>query len=215
MTAAAKDKEGKPAKFLAELIDRETIDKDTIAAGLKDKSVGIGKYIKEEEELAMIDGLVPANGVRYQETLVLNIEGPKITPALRRPSGAVKPLPEITSAAIVEGLARVWLFPQGDDPNTGGLGIAEGLLGREQSWLIGNGDRFQTGFRPVPHVGSADSSCHSVLSDLRIVPVTVSCRICGVHHVTYVRSAESSCSGHDLRSVLSDAQCHFRTCPQS
>ena len=139
MTAAAKDKEGNPAKFVAELTFRvHTVDKDTIVAGLKDESVGIGKYIKEEEGLDMIDGLVPANGVQYEETLVLNIEGPKIMPALRKRNvpkrqnhaGVVEKLPTITSAAIVEGLARAWLFPQGDDPNTGGLGIAE----RKGAW---------------------------------------------------------------------------------
>ena len=55
--------------------------------------------------------------------------------------------------------------------------------GREQAGLPADRIRFRpvsdAGFRPVPHVGFADSSCHSVLSAMLSPCDRVACLICG------------------------------------
>ena len=81
-------------------------------------------------------------------------------------------------------------------------------LGREQAGLSAS-DRFQTGFRPVSDQCQTSvisspmhSPCHSPSSPPCTVHATMSCQICGV------MSDAQKCH-------VADAQCHFRTCPQS
>ena len=57
---------------------------------------------------------------------------------------------------------------------------ARALIGAGTGWLIGNGDRFQTGARPVPdqcHARCLHSPCHSPSSPPYTVHVTMSCQM--------------------------------------
>ena len=73
----------------------------------------------------------------------------------------------------------------------------EGMLGREQSWLIGNGDRFRTGFKSGPDRFQTPVSSQCRMSDLRIVPVTVPL-------LPHTQSMSLYCVLSDLRSHVPD-----------